>query len=538
MGTNMLGNFSCGTANAMYEIDGSGKVTEGVVRVASWDINVNESKIRLSYNDDGTGIANVTSHNCKHDGETVVVLYEENTIEPWGKVQGCSSGPEKTNNGSTAQVLKLTSNKKGDVHFIVEESSTYPSFLYSVWKAENDTDGSTILSHVFHISSSARLAEALVTEIVHAPKRSGDSERPTGGGAFALLRKFSENNSTYDVHSRDRASPFGELPKDESLVDTPLSTLETIEAGIKLNTTALLCAIWLMVLTLVGIAWSFLLRSRIGMDVYDRDELIRNVTLQASLDDDKHSSKMRIFVRKEDSGHLSVMVSDFKEARMDCARIFSRTHKIVAVEDPIPTGTPNYPSNFGGSVMAPGSRTVWLEGVRIGKGRAFPGRGGNYHYPTSVVLSASPVPSRVGSIAGTPVPLTASSSVSIPLPNRSGPKLGAALFESTNNLDESGKHGSGVEMAWSTCSGEPNAEPCKKRGSLSSPLSESRQTKDIDRLGLQVYSESTSTVKDQPMTPPTGESMITPAVGLPERSGQPTADPDETKNDPNSPRGD
>ncbi|CAN0389139.1 unnamed protein product, partial [Ascophyllum nodosum] len=183
METNMSKNLSCGNAKAIYKLDNSDKIIEGVVRVASWDVNVNESPTKLSYDDDGTGIANVTSHDCTAHKQSVK-LYVEQDSEPWGVVDDCSHGPGKKNgHESIAQLLKLTSYETGDVHFIVEESNTYPSFLYSVWKANNDTNSSTILEHVFHISSSARLAEALVTEIVHASKRDEGPEKPTGGGA-------------------------------------------------------------------------------------------------------------------------------------------------------------------------------------------------------------------------------------------------------------------------------------------------------------------------------------------------------------------
>ena len=532
MGTNMFGTFSSGTANAMYKLNGSDAIIKGVVRVASWsDNNVTKSLGSLSYDDDGTGITHVTSHKCE-ESEDPVDLYDENEEKPWGVVHDCSQGPGKKNGGnSTAHVLKVTNNKKDEIHFIVEESCTYPSFLYSVWKA-NDNNSSTILEHVFHISSSARLAEALITEIVHASKRNG-AKIPTGGGAFALLRKFSGDNSAYGVNSTHRASPFGELPTNESPVDTPLSTLETLEAGIKLNMTALLCAIWLLTLTLVGIAWSFFLRSRIGMDIYDRDELIRNVTLQASLDDAEHSSKTRIFVRKEGSGNLSVVVNDFQELRWGCARIFGGRHQTLATADPMPFGALNHASNFGGPAITPGSRTVCLEGVRIGKGRAFPGRRGDYHYPTSIALSASPVPSHVGSIAGTPV-LQIASSTSFPLPNKLMLNLGPTLFDSTTDLEESKYYDSDVEMARTSGSGKPNAESCKKRGSLSPPPSESRPTKEFDRWGLCARSESIETVNDRPVTPPAAESMIRPTVERSERMGQPVVDPDETKNNPNS----
>lgn len=66
-----------------------------------------------------------------------------------------------------------------------------------------------------------------------------------------------------------------------------------------------------MALVLVGIAYSLLLRSSIGMDIYNRDKLIHAVTLAGS-------SKMRIFVRNLDSRKLSVVVCDSELYPKDC----------------------------------------------------------------------------------------------------------------------------------------------------------------------------------------------------------------------------
>lgn len=119
------------------------------------------------------------------------------------------------------------------------------------------------------ISSSVRLAEAVVTEIVHAE---GDLRAPTGGRSFALLRVFSESNPLYDIPLEGRASPFGEHP-----IAFHLSNLETIGDGVMLFTTVLVCFVLLMILALVGITWPLSLRSGIEIDIYNRDGLIRAV---------------------------------------------------------------------------------------------------------------------------------------------------------------------------------------------------------------------------------------------------------------------
>lgn len=53
--------------------------------------------------------------------------------------------------------------------------------------------------------------------------------------------------------------------------------------------------------------------------------------------------------------------------------------------------------------MPVGPRTMWLGGMRTATSRSFPGRNGDFQYPTSVALTASPVPSDAGSLGGTPV---------------------------------------------------------------------------------------------------------------------------------------
>lgn len=90
----------------------------------------------------------------------------------------------------------------------------------------------------------------------------------------------------------------------EAPVALHLSNLETIEDGVMLFTTVLVCFVSLMVLALVGIARPLSLRSGIEMDIYNRNELICAVTLASRADGAEGSSKMRTFVKGEMSVYL------------------------------------------------------------------------------------------------------------------------------------------------------------------------------------------------------------------------------------------
>ena len=102
---------------------------------------------------------------------------------------------------------------------------------------------------MFHISSSLRLAEAVVIEIVHANGKGN----PTGGGSFALLYVFSENNSSYEDYTKPRASLFGEQPTGETPEKFCLSDIDRIDDGVKLDVLALLI---IVLLALIGIMLS------------------------------------------------------------------------------------------------------------------------------------------------------------------------------------------------------------------------------------------------------------------------------------------
>lgn len=145
-------------------------------------------------------------------------------------------------------------------HVIIEETTTFLSFLYSVWKTNGD---SVTLTYTFHIASTVRLAEAVVTGIVL-----GES---SGGGCFGMLRAFSQGPEPPENEYEDemmKASPFGENPQSGKV--EKLTDVETIEAGIDVNVAAMSCLVCVLCLTVVGIVWAVYLGKSTGMDIYDR----------------------------------------------------------------------------------------------------------------------------------------------------------------------------------------------------------------------------------------------------------------------------
>lgn len=399
---NKVGTEADGSARSRYHV-GINDITvvNGNIEVAYWSTNVNNAP-SLFYN---VKNATVDSLECSGGELKNAELYVgDDSSEKWGDVVECERGPILTDvlnmypDKPPSPPTIILTGPDGDVHVIVEESSTYPSFLYSVWKSEKDVGTSFKLHHQFHIGSTMRLAEAVVTGIVHHGKFA------TGGGCFGLVRLFSEINSKYPTDIQ-RASPFGEHPTVDSSTVTKVSQVENIEDGVEIDLTALVCAVWLMALASIGIAWSILLRSSIGMDVYDRDELIRAVSLPGATADGSPSA-MRIFVRKEDTGNMSVVISETGEKQSGCVRFFGRGAKVAENDNPAPiaggVAQQDDGAGPGDGPIPTGPRTVWLEGIRTGIGRPFPGREGNFRYPTSFALSASPCHSTVTSLAGTP----------------------------------------------------------------------------------------------------------------------------------------
>ncbi|CAM9582176.1 unnamed protein product, partial [Hapterophycus canaliculatus] len=396
---------------------------DGEIVVASW-FNENEGIPKtLSYTKSNTfqdygggrGTVKVNSVSCYSSGDQTPIPVSRtfgDGVEDWGLALKCGNGPAVTDSDpETSQpAIILTrggaEDTQGNTHIIVEEASRYPSFLYSVWNTTEATsgEGPVVINYTFHIASAVRLADAVVTGIVNGYN--------DGASCFCLLRAYSMGPNTGkgidELYGELKANPFGENPE-AGTVDS-LQDVETIEAGMDVNVLAMISFGCLMVLSFIGISWSLLLRKKTGMDVYDRDALIRAVSLQGQgsvLDLTATNSAIRIFVRKEDNGSMSVVVSDASDGgdRSGCTRLVRRGNKVVETTDPTPvvTTVAQYNDGFGGAAVPVGPRTMWLGGMRTATSRSFPGRDGNFQYPTSVALTASPVPSDAGSFAGTPV---------------------------------------------------------------------------------------------------------------------------------------
>ncbi|CAM9958330.1 unnamed protein product, partial [Ectocarpus fasciculatus] len=388
--------------------DGIEKDISGDIVVADWDPSKAPS-LDLSFGgnysaesyDEGTATAVVEAVNCSSGDllkDAPVYRKVNNKQEEWGHAVECEAGPRLAGGREQTQpAIILTQHGTNETHVIIEETTTFLNFLYSVWKTEGE---SVTLTYTFHIASTVRLAEAVVTGIVL-----GES---SGGGCFGMLRAFSQGPEQpgNDYNSTMvKALPFGENP--QSGIVQSLTDVETIDGGIDVNRAAMSCLVCVLSLTVVGIVWAVYLGRSTVMDVYNRDELIRAVSLQGqgrATDLAAEHSKIRIFVRREDNGSISVAISDVGKAEPGgWRRFWRRDNQVVEIADPAPVADTVIQNNdgFRGASAPAGSRTVWLGGVRTGMGRAFPGREGDYNYP-SISLAASPVPT---SFVGTPVHL-------------------------------------------------------------------------------------------------------------------------------------
>ncbi|CAM9218258.1 unnamed protein product [Pylaiella littoralis] len=383
---------------------------DGGIIVASWSPESRPANFSYTgMSDDGTVM--VDSVQCSSEGELPVTVRWTNEtsgeLEDWGQVLHCGEGPKQ--NAKAQPAIILTQKGTSQTHVIVEEAAQYPSFLYSVWTA---TDGTAEIKYSFHVASTVRLAEAVVTGIVNG--------KADGGGCFGTLRAYSERDkdepTPFDFDKFDRASPFGEKPES----DGPefLDDVEAITYGIEIDKPALVSIVWLLALSFVGITWSVYLRSSIGMDVYDRDQLLRAVSLQAQglPDDPKRHAAMRIYVQKERiNGNLNVTISESDGDMSGCLSFFLR-RKPEADANPVPVADTMRPvhDGYGGAPLPSTRPRIHLEGGRTGfttgRARQLPGRSGNYIYPASNTPSdTSPVPSGKGSKAGTPIPSGAGS---------------------------------------------------------------------------------------------------------------------------------
>lgn len=124
-----------------------------------------------------------------------------------------------------------------------------------------------------------------------------------------------------------------------------MEDVETIECALELNVNGLWCLTCLVALTLVVCTWSLCLRSGIIMDVYDRDALIRAVSLKEAPSDGTFPSTMRIFVHSEDAGKLSVIVSDSTNVQRGCSGLLRNVRPAVEADDRAPVSDTTPQSN-------------------------------------------------------------------------------------------------------------------------------------------------------------------------------------------------
>lgn len=240
------------------------KYVEGEVIVADWNPS---DKPALSYGvvDDTVMVEEVIC--SSGDPLKDAPVHIENgagETELWGTVMECEEGPKLLAQNASQPAIILTKSATRELpeetYVVVEETAEKLSFLYSVWTAVDDSSGN--LRYKFHISSTVRMAEAVVTTIVNG--------KPEGRSCFSLLRAYSMRiRDGFESTQNPKASPFGENPKISSKLGS-LQDVETIEAGVDVNNFSMICFVLLMVLSVTGIVWSLCLRSSIPIDIYDR----------------------------------------------------------------------------------------------------------------------------------------------------------------------------------------------------------------------------------------------------------------------------
>lgn len=161
---------------------------------------------------------------------------------------------------------------------------------------------------------------------------------------------------------------------------TKLSMVENVEDGIVLCAIAIVCCALLASVAVVGLIGSVCLRSRTGLDIYNRAVSQKGVTANAEV------SAIRMFVREEDGGNISVAISDTGDtsgSRNGCARMFRRKSAVVEIREPEPTATATataaaavvaeYNDGYGGTSVPVKQRTISLHtALRSGKARSLP----------------------------------------------------------------------------------------------------------------------------------------------------------------------
>lgn len=240
----------------------------------------------------------------------------QQTTEQWGTATECDAGPRLLNPSSADEesppAIILYASNSSSVYVIAEEESSYPSFLYSVWRpvniaASGNSTQPVEMHHVFYVSSTTRMAEAIVSGVVN--------DIVSGGGCVDLLSQFSITNTTYTLSGVSRVSPFGEIPSFSSVES--IDQVEEIVAGVKVSDVGMISGLILVVVT--GASFMGCLCSHFSqrpMDVFDRDAVIRAVALPGGEQEvDITSPALKIYVRRSDDARFGMLVSDDDTAR-------------------------------------------------------------------------------------------------------------------------------------------------------------------------------------------------------------------------------
>ncbi|CAM9866892.1 unnamed protein product, partial [Choristocarpus tenellus] len=300
-----LGNFEdrsgIGKAVGLYRI--GDHIIVGNTVIAQWSSNFSsESAPELYYNRE---VHSVKGINCT--GEPIrsgkVLLGDD--VNHWGEVTECVNGPalpSKPGVESPPTILLRSNDPNGGTYLIIEEDTSYPSFLYSVWRGWE----STTLHPIFYISSSYRLVEAIVTGIVNGVKSDG-SDETMGGDCFKLLTYWSWKNQNYPQGVR--ISPFGEHPGNFTDAVEHLDDVENIEAGVEVRYSTVVFGIFLLALSTVAIFGS-LVPNNSPVDMYNPYELIDRLYVPTDQNrrGDSESGILRIFVEHDKENEISVEV--------------------------------------------------------------------------------------------------------------------------------------------------------------------------------------------------------------------------------------
>lgn len=323
---NFKGSLEDGYATTVYRIGDD--LIYGSTVFVTWSPDISEAPSDLFYNVTD-GQATVASLDCTTFSRNATLHISSSKYEsyPWGTVVECESGPSIVDDirpdTTESPPTILLNRSDGDVHLIVEEVASYPSFFYSVWKLDassssHDVSASVNIRHAFFVSSTTRLVEAIITGIANGIE--------SGGGCVDLLSQFSLSNETYELQEGERVSPFGEHPESSSVAR--LNDVESIVEGIKVDNVGAICGFLLAGVILVAMVGCLFSLKESPLDVYDRDALIKAVAAPNMEENDGRPTKMKVFVTRMEDDRFRMVVSDDGVYR-GCAGLHQRLKNIV-----------------------------------------------------------------------------------------------------------------------------------------------------------------------------------------------------------------